>query len=153
SLPITKFIGFAATALLVLMTLMAVKISLLDRLGGAAGFVSSFNWGVVLLALVTPWQDIFSGYAIGALTNLNELISQVLLIKDARGAEPEIWTQILVYARLLAYPIVALLVWALCQWRFRRGYSMLSGAAAAVNDEEPPSEDEGREDRDEFISG
>jgi len=118
-----RFVAFAAAVLLSLALLLAVLISLLDRLGGAAGFVSSFYWSLVLLAILTPWRQILGGSAAGALYGLDDLLAALHHLKASWGATPATRLQwALYYGRFVGAPVVALLVWLACQLKFARGY-------------------------------
>lgn len=142
-LPATKF-GAAVSAILLVLTLgLALNVSLLSRLGGAAGFVSSFFWSLILLAAVTPWQQVLGGnYATGALYNYEDLLLAVRSMRPDWGGDPGIslLEQILFWARFVGYPVVTVLVWLMVQFRFGRGYrQMCLSTAVAGNDLTEPS--------------
>jgi hypothetical protein len=124
ALPATKFLAFASGMLLSLTLLLAVKLSLLGRLGGVAGLISAFFWSLVLLAIITPWQQVMQGaVACGALYNFDELVRAVGKVRCPWGAKNVSFvTQVLFYARFIAYPVVAVLVWLMVQAKFARGY-------------------------------
>ena len=127
-LPGTKFLGFVAALLTVVTLMFAVKLALVGRLGGIAGFMSAFFWSLILLVLVAPWQQILSGaVASGALYNLGELTRQVRLVNESWGAsDASLMDSMLYYARFIAYPVLALLVWALVMLKFARGFKQSS---------------------------
>ena len=127
-LPGTKFLGFVAVLLTVVTLMFAVKLALVGRLGGIAGFMSAFFWSLILLVVLTPWQQVLGGaVASGALYNLGELTRQVRLVNGSWGAsDANLMDWTLYYARFIAYPVIALLVWALVMLKFARGFKQSS---------------------------
>ncbi len=123
-LPGSKFMALASAMLLSLTLLLAVKLSLVGRLGGIAGLISAFFWSLILLAIVTPWQQVIHGsFASGALYNLDELLLSTAKVRSAWGAKDvSALTWIVFYARFLAFPVVAVLVWLDVASKFSRGY-------------------------------
>jgi len=120
SLPGMRFAALVLGLLLVLMVMFAVKLSLVERIGGVAGFMSAFNWSLILLMMLVPWRQILSSsISCGALFNLSELTRA----DSALGDTPELLDQAFFYARFIAYPCVALLTCLLVQAKFARGYS------------------------------
>lgn len=120
SLPGAKFVAMVAAMLLVITLLFAVGLSLVGKLGGMAGLISAFFWSLILFAMVMPWQQVLtkSSLACGALYNLGELQvarRQVAAAGSAGWQEP-----LLYYARFVAYPVVALLVWLIVHVKFAR---------------------------------
>lgn len=133
AMPLTKTIGLVSAGALMLALMFAAKISLVDRLGGAAGLVGAFFWSLLLLAMVTPWQDLVNSvWAWGALTDSLSLIAAV---SDVRAGwtinGPGTISRGLHYGRMLGYPGAAVLVLIIIQWRFARGYA---GFGAAVGE-------------------
>jgi len=123
ALPATRFCAMVSAILLAISILLAVKLSLLGRLGGVAGMTSAFFWSLILLAILTPWQRVLGGQLVcGAMFNLGELIEAARKVKTAWGAtDVSLLDTTIYYARFLAYPIVALLVWLIVQAKFARG--------------------------------
>ena len=120
-LPATKILALVLAILLALAMLFCVKISLLGHLGGVSGFVSGFFWSLILVALVTPWQQVLnSAYVTGALFNLTEMLNQV------NQAKPAVSDKTSYYACFLGYPFVALLVWLIVQLKFAAGYGRMN---------------------------
>jgi len=142
--PATKFLAFASCVLAVLTVMFAVKLSLLGRLGGIAGFMSAFLWSLILLAAVTPWQQILnSALACGALYNLKELTTWARQVKASWGAaNGDLLDWMLYYARFIAYPVITLLIWLLVMVKFARGYKDSSLAPVGTILEQRPSEPE-----------
>jgi len=142
-LPATRFAAVVACVLLVVMVMFAVTLSLVERVGGVAGFIAAFNWSVILLLMLVPWKPILgSSLSCGALFNLAELETA----HCGLGEAPDLVSQAMFYGRFGAYPIVALLVSLIVQFKFARGYSVANFAPpgsppesqAAVGTSAPP---------------
>ncbi|MGC9454465.1 MAG: hypothetical protein ACP5HU_06335 [Phycisphaerae bacterium] len=125
-MPAFKFMALVSGLLLMLTLMFAVKLSLLERMGGVAGLMSAFFWSLVLFAVLVPWQDVLiDSFASGALYNLGDLTA-------ARRGLANGWTdKVIFYARFVLYPVVAVLVWLVVQMKFARGYRRIVSALAA----------------------
>ena len=123
-LPGTKFVAFISALLLVCMLVISLKLSLIGRLGGAAGMIGAVLWSLLLLAMVTPWQQIMdTSVACGALYNLDDLVRGVRGVKSTWGAENVSFVRHMMHlGRFILYPVATMLVWLLTQARFARGY-------------------------------
>lgn len=120
-LPTSKFLGFVSATLLALTMLFAVKIALLGRRAGLATMISAFFWSLILLACLTPWQQVLQGsYASGALYNLDEMRHWNL--KDST-----VINQVLFFGRFLAYPAVSLLAAVIVAGKFAIASRAVSG--------------------------
>lgn len=119
-----KFLAFVAGILAILTLMFAVKLSIIGRLGGIAGFMSAFFWSLMMLAFLTPWKQILGeGFAVGALYNLGDLIEATATIKPSWGAaDVQLVDQIIYYGRFAAYPVLALLLWLDVMLKFASGY-------------------------------
>ncbi|MFP4052403.1 MAG: hypothetical protein ACLFV7_00895 [Phycisphaerae bacterium] len=128
ALPGARFFALVSCLLLCLTLLTSMKICMLERLSGIGMMASAFYWSLVLLAMVTPWQQILHGeVACGALYNKGEMYSWIARVKPSWGGTvPDVWGQVLFYARFLGYPVLALLIWLVVQLKFARGYRMLT---------------------------
>ena len=119
-LPGTRFAALVLCLMLVLMVMFAVKLSLVERIGGVAGFMSAFNWSLILLIMLVPWRPILeSSLSCGALFNLDELTRADLIL----GKSTDQLDQVFFYARFIAYPCVALFTCLIVQIKFAKGYS------------------------------
>lgn len=124
ALPATKFFGLVAVILLALALMFAVKIALQGGFAGVAALVSAFFWSLILLAMLTPWQQVFNTTVVtGALYNYGELKLHASALRESwgGGASANTMDWIVYYARFLAYPVVALLVWLVIMVRFGGG--------------------------------
>ena len=81
---------------------------------------SAFAWGLLLTALLVPWDQLFIGVTVpGVLFNRRELARWTAEV--AWGATNVAWTDlVLYYARFAGYPVLALLLWATIQGKFCR---------------------------------
>jgi hypothetical protein len=129
-MPATRFLALVTAILLCLTLLMCVKLSLLDRLGGVAGFISAFYWSLILLVVLVPWQQLLGGaFATGALSNYGEMIAQVKKTRPDWGADGgDTLGTVLHFARFLAYPALAVVLWLVAQVKFARGYQIMARA-------------------------
>ncbi len=122
--PAAKFFGLVTAILLALALMFAVKIALQGGFAGVAALVSAFFWSLILVAMITPWQQVFNTTVVtGALYNYGELKLHASALKESWGGGKAAGTMewIVYYARFLAYPIVALLVWLVVMVRFGGG--------------------------------
>jgi len=133
ALPLGRFVAMGSAGLLTLTLVFAVGMSLVDRLGGVAGFVGAFYWSLLLLALLVPWGLVLpEGVVADALAGFDELISGVRNVKPAWGGSRPAWGGLLLhYGRFLGGAIVAILIALLVQWRFARGYAKLGTASVS----------------------
>jgi hypothetical protein len=131
AMPISRDAAPVLCTLLVLTLLLAVKLCLVGRLSGIAGFIGAFFWSLILLAIVVPWQRIFpSAYVMGSLFDFDELLAAAGHARQAWGAaELPLLDKVFYYGRFLAYPAVALLVWLIVQFKFGRGARRMAAAA------------------------
>lgn len=143
-LPGSKFVLVVATSILVVILMFATLLAINARASGVAGIVSAALWSLLLLAIITPWQQVLNTtVACGATFNFGELIARSQAIIQRWGASgPSLLEQILYYARFLAYPALALLVWLVILLKFARGYGRMLRVALGEEDETPAPSDE-----------
>ncbi len=134
ALAASKFAALAAAGMLSLVVMFAVKLSLLGRIGGPAGFLGAFFWSLILLVVVFPWQGALdSAVACGATFNLGQLTAMAQDARESWGAEnPALVKQTFYYARFLGYPVLAVLITLVVMVRFGRGYRPLKKQVATV---------------------
>jgi len=132
--PATKFLAFAAGGLTVVTLMLAVQLSVVGRLQGIASLTGAFLWSLLLLAIVTPWQQVLAGsFAAGALYNLGELTEITAKVKPSWGATGvQLLDQIIYYARFVAYPVLGLLVWLAVMLKFAGGYKQSIASPAGT---------------------
>jgi len=127
ALPGSKFLGFAATMLLWVILAYAVQMSLVGRIGGAGSLTTAMLWGLVLLALLAPWQNIIQGSLVtGSLFNLEELETATRQIRSQSCvSEIPIFAWITYYSRFLGLPGVSLLVGIVIQLKFANAVKVM----------------------------
>ncbi len=142
TLPAMKFVAMASGLLAIVTLTFAVMLSVVGRLGGIAAFMSAFFWSLILVAMITPWQQLLHGsFASGALYNLGYLKEQASLVKGSWGAkEVELLDWIFYYARFIAYPVIALLIWLAVMLKFASGHKASSMAPAGLIPTQRPAE-------------
>jgi hypothetical protein len=130
AMPLAKTVAFSSAGMLALALMFAAKISLVDRLGGAAGLVGAFFWSLLVLATLTPWQDIVSStWAWGAITDYPSLLAAVAEVREGWSYEsPSALSKGLHYGRMIGYPAIALVLLLMTQLRFSKGYSAFGAA-------------------------
>lgn len=140
-LPASKFLGLIAAILLVMVLSLSMKIGLLGRLAGIPGLVSAFLWSLILLALVIPWQVIGGEIIRGTFYNLGTLIRETAVVQEAWGAKDVSWFDNGVYyARMIAMPAVAMLVWLMIQFRFGMAWRAMTrptSPESQIQEQEP----------------
>jgi len=119
----TKFTGLAAGTLLTLTLLVAVKLSLVGRTGGIAGFVGAFFTALVMWVFLVPWQQVANfSFACGALFNLGELERRT---NELLSGGSVVFAAVY-YLRFVAYPLFVVMLLLLVQARFARGHRRMS---------------------------
>jgi len=101
-------------ALYCLTILLALKISLVGRLGGINHICRAFFLSLVMLFLLLPWQRVFGGVALGAIYTPGELVEWC---SAETGGILDI---ILRYLRFTGYWLVILLLLIFSQFRSGR---------------------------------
>ncbi len=101
-------------ALYCLTILLALKISLVGRLGGINHICRAFFLSLIMLFLLLPWQKVFGGIALGAIYTPSELV------KWCSAESSEIFCIVLRYLRFTGYWLVILLLLIFSQLRSGR---------------------------------
>ncbi|NQT01961.1 MAG: hypothetical protein HQ580_08060 [Planctomycetes bacterium] len=94
--------------------LMAMKISLVGRLGGINHICRAFFLSLIMLLLLLPWQRIFSGVVIGAIYTPGELV------KWSSAEAGDMFDIILFYLRFSGFWLLILLLLIFSQLRSGR---------------------------------
>ena len=130
----SKFVALVTASLLCLTVLFSVKLSLLGRIGGPAGFLGAFYWSLLLLMALVPWQDVLhSAIACGATFNLGQLTDMASSARSTWDAkDPSVVKQAFYYARFVGYPVLAILMTLVVMIRFSRGYRPLKTQVSTV---------------------
>jgi len=101
-------------ALYCLTILLALKISLVGRLGGINHICRAFFLSLVMLFLLLPWQRVFSGVVLGAIYTPGELVEW------CSAETSSILDIVLRYLRFTGYWLVILLLLIFSQFRSGR---------------------------------
>lgn len=121
AMPIAKLAAPVSCGILVAVLALAVLVAIADGTGDTGGFVSAFLWGVILLVMLTPWQNLLRNVLVyGALYDGG--LDDIKNTKEAWVSGRHVADQILYFGRFVAYPVIALLVWILVQAKFARGF-------------------------------
>jgi hypothetical protein len=103
-----------AATLYCLTILMALKVSLVGRLGGINHVCRAFFLSLIMLVLLLPWQKVFSGIVIGAIYTPHELV------KWFSADTSTIFEIVLYYLRFSGYWLLILLLLIFSQLRTGR---------------------------------
>ncbi len=126
---VSKLVAVLSAVLLVLIIGYTGVVALVGGGKGVQYFVSAFLWSLLVLALLSPWQEILRGGLFsGALYNLQELrvCMQNIDLLRAGGEKPGIIEQTRFFARFLGYPLVSFMVLITMLVRYARGYRQLA---------------------------
>ncbi len=119
----SKFTGLAGGTLLTLTLLLAVKLSLVGRTGGIAGFMGAFFTALVMWVFLVPWQQVANfSFACGALFNLGELEGRTNELLSGGS----VLFAAVYYLRFVAYPLLVVGLLLVIQARFARGHRRMS---------------------------
>ncbi len=124
-LPLTRFIGMAATGMLIMTHLIGVNICLAGRMGGICHATSAFFWSVVLAALLFPWGHLVPGMSFtipDAFFDLDQLRAGLMHLPS----DP--WGYVLHYGQFLGVPILAILAALASGVRFSQAYQQVRQA-------------------------
>ena len=94
--------------------LLALKVSLVGRLGGINHICRAFFLSMIMLFLLLPWQRVFGGVVIGA------IYSPCELLKWCSAQSSEIFCIVLRYLRFTGYWLLILLLLIFSQLRSGR---------------------------------
>lgn len=126
ALPTTKFMGLAASILLALTMLFGVMVALVCKRPGVAPLISAFYWALMLMTVLIPWQQVYGGdFASGALFNLTEM-------RQWTAQASTTMDQVVLYARFLAYPALALVLAFIVNAKFIRASRAMAGTSRIV---------------------
>ena len=103
-----------AGVLYCLTILLALKVSLVGRLGGINHICRAFFLSLIMLFLLLPWQRVFGGVVLGA------IYSPCELVKWCSAESSDIFCIVLRYLRFTGYWLVILLLLIFSQLRSGR---------------------------------
>jgi hypothetical protein len=108
---VCNFVLIVTSTLYCLVLLVSLKVSLIGRLGGISHISKAFFLSLFALAILLPWQSLFSGFAMGAIYAPDELFSGWTLWGET------LVSKILYYLRFSGLWLLALLLIMMAQCR------------------------------------
>lgn len=124
-LPLARFIGMAATGLLIMTHLIGVNICLAGRMGGVCHATSAFFWSVVLAALLFPWGHLVPGMSF----TIPDAFFDLAQLRHGLAHLPtDLWGYVLHYGEFLGVPILAILTALAGGVRFSQAYQQVRQA-------------------------
>lgn len=133
---LTDFLGIILTAILAVVLLLLVLIMLVGRLIGVAKVTSALIWCVVLGILLFPWQaflnwqQLSDGFRLpGVLYTWMELIQPRVL------ASLPLDQAILLWARFVGFPVLAIIILLALQAKSNRGLRLALGESDLDRDD------------------
>ena len=128
-MPVTQLLGLLAAASQAILIFLTLIMVLVAQAPGVAHLTRSLNWAVILLFMVLPWQYFFHGFPIpGVLYSWHELLHTmglVYLLPPGQGI-PFI-QRLLIVARYVGWPMLAMVVMLVTAERFRAGTRLAIG--------------------------
>ncbi len=129
AVPVTQLLGLLAAASQAILIFLTLIMILVAQAPGVAHLTRSLNWAVILLFMVLPWQYFFHGFPIpGVLYSWHELLHTmglVYLLPPGQGI-PFI-PRLLIVARYVGWPSLAMVVMLVTAERFRAGTRLAIG--------------------------
>ncbi len=129
TVPVTQLLGLLAAASQAILIFLTLIMILVAQAPGVAHLTRSLNWAVILLFMVLPWQYFFHGFPIpGVLYSWHELLHTmglVYLLPPGRGI-PFV-PRLLIVARYVGWPMLAMVVMLVTAERFRAGTRLAIG--------------------------
>lgn len=132
-------IGLIGTVVLGFVLLLVVNIMLVGRLIGVARLTSAYLWCIVLLVLLFPWQAFLNNVGLtaeqiswkwpGVLYTWNELMQPM---HGAKFPEDLSRFAILKWVRYVAFPVVALIMLLVIQFKSNKGMRQALGEEEAM---------------------
>ncbi len=129
---VSKLLAMFSGCILVLILTFT---SLFVIVGGGTGtknFISTFLWSLLILVLVSPWQNILQGCLLnGALYSIAELQAAIVQLQPIAGEEIKLsFIQgVEFFSRFIGYPAVTIIVVILMLIKYSQGFKQLAGVA------------------------
>lgn len=108
---VCNFVLIVTATLYSLVLLVSLKVSLIGRLGGISHISKAFFLSLFALAVLLPWQSLFSGFAVGSIYAPDELFSGWTLWGET------LVSKIFYYLRFSGLWLLALLLIMMAQCR------------------------------------
>jgi len=132
----TDFLGIILSALLAIVLLLLVLIMLVGRLIGVARVTSALIWCVVLGVLLFPWQAFLNWQQLSNGFRLpGVLYTWFELIEPRVVSDLPLDQSILLWARFVGFPVLAIIILLVLQAKSNRGLRLALGEAELERDE------------------
>jgi hypothetical protein len=117
--PLAKFLGFVGASMLVLTLMLAAILSVSATGKEAPLMIGAFFWGIIILALASPWQDLLRGALLqGSLYNLQDLVDWIGRIRPLNGESVSSAKLMHFFVRFLGLPLATLVAVIFVKARF-----------------------------------
>lgn len=127
SYPLAKFLGFVGSVMLVITLMLAAILSVSTSGKETPIMIGAFFWGIVILALASPWQDLLRGALLqGSLYNLQDLIDWLGQIRPSSGEPVSAAKMMHFFIRFLGLPFATLIAVVFVKARFHAGRKALN---------------------------
>ena len=124
--PLAKFIGFVGAAMLVLTLMLAAILSVSASGKETPIMIGAFFWGIIILALASPWQDLLRGALLqGSLYNLQDLIDWLGRIRPSNGEPVSAAKMMHFFIRFMGLPLATFVAVVFVKARFHAGRKAL----------------------------
>ena len=124
--PLAKFLGFVGASMLVLTLMLAAILSVSTTGKEAPIMIGAFFWGLIILALASPWQDLLRGALLqGSLYNLQDLVDWIGRIRPSNGEPVSAAKMMHFFVRFLGLPLATFVAVVFVKARFRSGCKAL----------------------------
>jgi hypothetical protein len=124
--PLAKFLGFVGSAMLVITLMLAAILSVSSTGKETSIIIGAFFWGIVILALASPWQDLLRGALLqGSLYNLQDLIDWLGRIRPSDGEPVSAAKMLHFFVRFLGLPLATFVAVVFVKARFHAGRKAL----------------------------
>jgi hypothetical protein len=124
--PLAKFLGFVGSGMLVITLMLAAILSVSAAGRGTSILIGAFFWGIVILALASPWQELLRGALLhGSLYNLQDLIDWLRSIRPSNGESVSTAKMVHFFIRFMGLPLATFITVVFVKARFHAGCKAL----------------------------
>ena len=125
--PMAKLLGFVGSVMLVLTLMLAAILSVSASGQATPIMIGTFFWGIIILALASPWQDLLRGALLqGSLYNLQDLVDWVEQVRPSNGGPVSTASLVHFFIRFLGLPFVTFVTVIFVRARFQAGRKALN---------------------------
>ena len=125
--PLAKFLGFVGSVMLVITLMLAAILSVSSAGKETSIMIGAFFWGVIVLALASPWQELLRGALLqGSLYNLQDIIDWLGRIRPSDGEPVSSAKMMHFFIRFLGLPFTTFVAVVFVKARFHAGRKALN---------------------------